>query len=296
MALGPSLILIDPLNLVKFTVAVLTTIASPISPSAPLLDDIRIRTSVGIPQTNSGNISITAPLTSPPHLNLPRLHRNKMKMKLPAPLPLSLNKLSLLFHKFHMLIPQLLRALDRLTKFHINSHLFKSLVASLKALDLPPLYQVPLESFLQLSLLHVPLLLLRHQHSHLPHRPVLQPLPHQHPPVLQSLHPLHLPKHLVVHQNLLMANPLMHKPSGMPWKIITTSMGTTLPQNIRRSPLPSPTSALALLPVSGPKIVKKLPLAKPLLTSVCGPISKLPLKSTLSLSSPLILPSKICST
>src|SRR6266404_9127632 len=47
--------------------------------------------------------------------------------------------------------------------------------------------------------------------------------------------------------------------------------------------------------VSTPKIVKKLPLAKLLLTSVRGPISKLPLTSTLSLSSPLILPSKICS-
>src|SRR5882762_1719449 len=107
MALGPSLILIDPLNLVKFTVAVLTTIVSPTSPFAPLLDNIRIRTSVGIPQTNSGSISIATLLTSPQHLNLPQLHRNKTKKKLPAPLPLSLNKLSLLSHKFHVLVPQL---------------------------------------------------------------------------------------------------------------------------------------------------------------------------------------------
>src|SRR5882762_8625262 len=189
MALGPSLILIDPLNLVKFTEAVLTTIASPTSPSVPLLDDIRIRTSVGIPQTNSGNISIAAPLTSPQHLNLPQLHWNKTKKKLPAPLPLSLNELSLLFHKFHVLIPQLLRAPDHLTQFHINFHLFKSLVASLKALDLLPLYLAPLASFLQLSLFHVPLPLHRHLRSHLPHRPVLQLLHHQPPPVLQSLHP-----------------------------------------------------------------------------------------------------------
>src|SRR6266403_2291825 len=194
MALGPSLILIEPLNLVKFTRAVLTTIASPTSTSTTLLDDIRISTSVGIPQTNSGSISITTPLSSPRHLNLLQLLQNKTKKKLPAPLPLSLNELSLLFHKFHVLIPQLLQAPDHLTKFHINSHLFKSLVASLKALDLPPLYQVPLESFLQLSLLRVPLLLHHHQHSHLhlPHLPVLQLLHHQPPPVLQSSHPEHL--------------------------------------------------------------------------------------------------------
>src|SRR6266404_9648640 len=191
MALGPSLILIDPLNLVKFTEAVLTTIASPTSPSVPLLDDIRIRTSIGIPQTNSGNIKINAPLSSPQHLNLLQLHWNKMKKKLPAPLPLSLNELSLLFHKFHVLIPQLLRAPDHLTQFHINSHLSKSLVASLKALDLPPLYQVPLESSLQLSLCCMPLLLLHHLHSHLhlPHQPVPQPRHRHHHPVLQSLHP-----------------------------------------------------------------------------------------------------------
>src|SRR6266404_5859203 len=155
MALGPSLISITPLNLVKFTVAVLTTIASQTSTSAPLLDDIRVRTSVGIPQTNSGNISIVAPLTSPRHLNL----------------------------------LQLLRAPDHLTQFHINFHLFKSLVASLKALDLLPLYLAPLASFLQLSLFRVLLPLHRHLRSHLPHRPVLQLLHHQPLPVLQSSHP-----------------------------------------------------------------------------------------------------------
>src|SRR6266404_2346681 len=85
MALGPSLISIAPLNLVKFTVAVLTTIASQTSTSAPLLDDIRVRTSVGIPQTYSGNISIAAPLTSPRHLNLLQLLQNKTKKKLLAP-------------------------------------------------------------------------------------------------------------------------------------------------------------------------------------------------------------------
>src|SRR6266404_490707 len=174
-----------------------------------------------------------------------------------------------------MLIPQLLQAPDHLTQFHINFHLFKSLVASLKALDLLPLYLAPWASFLQLSLFRVPLPLHCHLRSHLPHRLVLQLLHHQPPPVLQSSHlswpPLHLPKCLVVRQNLLMANPLMHKPFGTPWKIITTSMGTTLPQNIRRSPLPLPTSTSALLLVSGPKIIKKLPLAKLLLTSVRGP-------------------------
>src|SRR6266403_1608659 len=81
MALGPSLISIAPLNLVKFTIAVLTTIASPTSTSAPLLDDIRVRTSVGIPQTNSGNISIAAPLTSPQHLHLP--HHQHSHLHLP---------------------------------------------------------------------------------------------------------------------------------------------------------------------------------------------------------------------
>src|SRR6266404_1994622 len=115
MALGPSLTLTESLNLVKFSVPVLTTIASPTSPSAPLLDTIRIRSFVGTLQTDSGNIRINAPLTSPQHLNLPQLHRNKTKRKLPAPLPRSLNELSLLFHKFHMLIPQLLRAPDHLT-------------------------------------------------------------------------------------------------------------------------------------------------------------------------------------
>src|SRR6267378_2709648 len=182
MVLGPSLTLTESLNLVTFSVPVLTTIISPTSPSAPLLDTIRIRSFVGILQTNGGNIRINALLSSPQHLNLLQLHRNKKKKKLPAPLPLSLNALSLLFHKFHVLIPQLLQALDHLTKFHINFHLFKSLVASLKALDLPPLYQVPLESFLQLSLLCVPLLLHRHLHSHLhlPRQLVLQTLSHQH--------------------------------------------------------------------------------------------------------------------
>src|SRR6266404_5778878 len=115
MALGPSLILTESLNLVMFSIPVLTTIVSPTSPSAPLLDAIRIRSFVGIRQTNSGNIRINAPLSSPQHLNLLQLHLNKTKKKLPAPLPLSLNALSLLFHKFHVLIPQLLRALDRLT-------------------------------------------------------------------------------------------------------------------------------------------------------------------------------------
>src|SRR5882762_2988099 len=114
MALGPSLIFIAPLNLVKFTVAVLTTFTSLSWSSASLLDEIRISTSIGIPPTNSGSISITAPLSSPRHLNLLQLLQNKTKKKLPAPLPLSLNELSLLFHKFHVLIPQLLQALDHL--------------------------------------------------------------------------------------------------------------------------------------------------------------------------------------
>jgi len=87
-----------------------------------------------------------------------------------------------------------------------------------------------------------------------------------------------------------MANPFMHKPLARLGKLLL-SLGDNFPTEHRRSPL---LTHFRIGTAAGEwlKIVKKLPLAKPILISAHGPISKLPLKSTSFLSSPPICPAK----